>query len=194
MNEVIKNMMERYSVRKFQNEQIRENELTQIIEAGLYAPNAGSRQSAIIAVCQDAEINRALGNQNASAFKGRISTNTSYISKEQPSIADDPTIRDGFYGAATVITLFAPKNFLYSEMDCSLIAENMILAAHSIGIGSCFIGRAVETFACDLGQEVLRKWEIPSDCRAFLHVALGYPASNVPVQRKPRKEGRVKRI
>jgi len=194
MNAVIKNMMERYSVRKFKDEPIEESELNQIIEAGLYAPNAGSRQSAIIAVCENKEINRALGKQNASSFKGRISTSTAYISKEQPSIADDPTIGDGFYGAATVITLFAPKNFIYSEMDCCVMAENMILAAHSLGIGSCFIGRAVETFACDLGQEVLRKWEIPSDHRAFLHVILGYPASGEPVRTKPRKEGRVRRI
>jgi len=194
MNEVIKNMMDRYSVRIFKDEQIKESELEQIIEAGLYAPNAGSRQSAIIAVCGDKERNRALGKQNASAFKGRISANTAYISKEQPSIADDTTIGDGFYGAATVITLFAPENFLYSEMDCCLIAENMILAAHSLGIGSCFVGRAVETFSCDLGQEVLRKWEIPSDCRAFLHVVLGYPSSTKPGSAKPRKEGRVRRI
>jgi len=194
MNEVIKNMIDRYSVRKFKDEQIKESELNQIIKAGLYAPNAGSRQSAIIAVCQDTEINRALGKQNASAFKGRVSTNTAYISKEQPSIADDPTIGDGFYGAATVITLFAPRNFLYSEMDCCLVAENMMLAACSLGIGSCFIGRTVETFSCDLGQEVLRKWDIPSDCRAFLHVILGYPASSDPAHRKPRKEGRVRQI
>jgi nitroreductase len=135
-----------------------------------------------------------LGKQNAAAFEGRISTSTAYISKEQPSIADDPSIGDGFYGAPTVMTLFAPKGFLYSEMDCSLMAENMILAAHSLGVGSCFIGRAVETFACDLGQEVLRKWEIPTNHRAFLHVVLGYPASQKPVHTKPRKEGRVRRI
>ena len=81
MNAVIKNMMERYSVRKFKDEPIEESELNQIIEAGLYAPNAGSRQSAIIAVCENKEINRALGKQNASSFKGRISTSTAYISK-----------------------------------------------------------------------------------------------------------------
>ena len=193
MNEVIKNILERHSVRKFKGEQIEDAKLEQIIEAGLYAPNAGSRQSAIIAICQDKEINRILGKHNASAFKGQISTSTTYISKEQPSIADDPNLRDGFYGASTVITLFAPKNFIYSEMDCCVMAENMILAAHSLGIGSCFVGRAVETFSCDLGQEILKKWEIPFECRAFLHVVLGYPASAQTINRKLRKKGRVRR-
>lgn len=194
MNEVLKNILERYSVRKFRDEQIKDIELNQIIEAGLYAPSAGSRQSVIIAVCQDKEINHALGKHNALAFKGRISTSTAYISKEQPSIADDPTIGDGFYDAPTVITLFAPKNFPYGEMDCSVMAENMMLAAHSLTIGSCFIGRAVETFSCYLGQDVLRRWDIPSDYLAFLHVVLGYPASSQPIYKKPRKEGRVRRI
>jgi nitroreductase len=116
MNDIINNMIERRSIRKYKAEQIMEAELEAILQAGIYAPSAGSRQSAIIVVCQNAEINTALGIINKAAFTGTISTETSYISKEQPSIADNAAIQSGFYHAPTVLTLFAPKNFLYSVM------------------------------------------------------------------------------
>ena len=70
-----------------------------------------------------------------------MATATNYVSREQPSIADDPKLTNAFYDAPTVITMFAPKNFLFSVNDCAVAAENMMLAADSLGIGSCYIGQ-----------------------------------------------------
>jgi nitroreductase len=123
MNDIINNMIERRSIRKYKAEQITEAELEAILQAGIYAPSAGGRQSAIIVVCQNAELNTALGKINKAAFKGRMSTETAYISKEQPSIADNAAIQSGFYDAPTVLILFAPKNFLYSVADCYVAAQ-----------------------------------------------------------------------
>jgi nitroreductase len=103
MNEVIKNMLERRSIRKYKSEQIAEDTLNAILLAGTYAPSAGGRQSPVIVVCQNAEVNDRLGKINRAAFKGRVSTEKSYISKEQPSIADDISLKSGFYGAPTVL-------------------------------------------------------------------------------------------
>lgn len=64
----------------------------------------------------------------------------SYVSREQPSIADDPKLINAFYDAPTVITMFAPKDFLFSVDDCAVAAENMMLAADALGVGSCYIG------------------------------------------------------
>ena len=69
-----------------------------------------------------------------------------YVSKEQPSIADDPRLTDAFYGAPTVCVVFGPENFLYSVADDFCCAENMVLAAYELGISSCCIARAEETF------------------------------------------------
>ena len=74
MNEVMKCILERRSIRKYRPEQIKPDELEQILEAGLYAPSAGNRQSAIIIVSQNAKINAALGRINRLSFTGRIST------------------------------------------------------------------------------------------------------------------------
>ncbi|MFV0518869.1 MAG: nitroreductase family protein [Lachnospirales bacterium] len=76
-------------------------------------------------------------------------------------------------------------------MDCSVVAENMMLAGHSLGIGSCFIGGAVETFSSDFGQEILEKWDLPKGYKGYLHIVFGYPKTDNPSP-KPRKEGRVK--
>jgi len=193
MNDVLKCILERRSIRKYKSEQIKEEELNIILQAGIYAPSAGGRQGPIFVVTQDKDLNKKLGIINKAAFRGRISTATSYVSKEQPSIADDVTIESGFYDAPTVITLFAPGNFLHSEADCAVAAENIMLAAYSLGIGSCMVGRANETFSSDLGRKLLEKYNINENYKAFYHVLLGYPDGEYP-KAKPRKEGRIIRI
>jgi nitroreductase len=194
MNEIINNMIERRSIRKYKAGQITEAELETILQAGIHAPSAGSRQSAIIVVCQNAEINTALGKINKAAFKGRMSTETAYISKEQPSIADNADIQSGFYNAPTVLTLFAPKNFLYSAADCYVAAQNIMLAAHSLGIGSCMVARAEDTFSSELGRRLQKEWGIDETYEAKIHVTLGYPADTKPPVAKPRKDGRIIRV
>jgi nitroreductase len=194
MNDIINNMVERRSIRKYKPEQITEAELDALLQAALYAPNAGSRQSPIISVCQNAEINTALGKINKAAFHGKMSTATSYISKDQPSIADNAAIQSGFYGAPTVVTFFAPKHFLNSAADCCVAAQNIMLAAHSLGIGSCMVARAEDTFASELGQRLQKEWGIDEICEAKIHVILGYPADTEHPKAKPRKDGRIVRV
>jgi nitroreductase len=194
MNDIINTMIERRSIRKYKTEQITEAELEAILQAALYAPSAGSRQSAIIVVCQNAGLNTALGKINKAAFKGRMSTETAYISKEQPSIADNAAIQSGFYDAPTVLTLFAPKNFLYSAADCYVAAQNIMLASYSLGVGSCMVARAEDTFSSELGQQLQKEWGIDETHEAKIHVTLGYPDYAKPPAAKPRKDGRIIRV
>lgn len=191
MNEIINGIMTRRSIRKYQPQQITDDELNVILQAGVYAPNAGSRQSALIVACQNKTINTELGKINQSCFHGNMSTATAYISKEQPSIADDTALKDGFYGAPTVLTLFAPKNFLYSVADCAVMGQNIMLAAYSLGIGSCMVMRAEDTFSSELGQKLQKEWGIDETYEAKAHITLGYPAGEVTYV-KPRKENRIK--
>lgn len=194
-NVIIKNMLERRSVRRFRPEQISEEELDTILQAGLYAPSAGGRQGVLFVVSQDTETNERLGRIKKAHFHGRMSTAEVYISKEQPSIADDASIKSAFYGAPTVVTLFAPKRFLYAESDACVAAENMLLAATSLGIGSCYIGSAWDSFDDPFGHEILQKWNVRTDYYAVLHILLGYPLDDMAaIKSKPRKEGRVLRV
>ena len=158
----------------------------------MIAPSAGGRQDVIFAVCQDREINERLGRIKRANSHPRMATAASYVSREQPSIADDPKLTNAFYDAPTVITFFAPKQFLFSVDDCAVAAENMMLAADALGIGSCYIGQGWPAFADPYGQEVLKKWRIPTDHYAVMQLVLGYPreGDRHPTP-KPRKKDRV---
>ena len=195
MNEVMNTILHRRSIRRFEPNQIEESALQQIIQAGLYAPSAGGRQGVIFAVCQDREVNERLGKIKWANSHPRMATETSFVSREQPSIADDPKLTNAFYDAPTVITLFAPKNFLFSVDDCAGAAKNMMLAADALGIDSCYIGQGWPAFDDPYGQEILRQWNIPTDHYAVMQLLLGYPreGDRHPAP-KPRKEGRVIRI
>lgn len=188
---VINNILTRRTIRRFLDRQIGEEELQTVLEAGLYAPSAGGRQGVLFVVSQNREVNEKLGRIKRNNSHFRASTDTVYISKEQPSIADDPGIANAFYDAPTVITLFVPKDFLYGPYDASAAAENMLLAAHALGLGGCYLGSAWDSFRDPFGQEVLREWGVRTDYYAALHVLLGYPRDAQAPKAKERKEGRV---
>ena len=194
-NEIMETILHRRAIRRFAEKQIEEDVLQQILQAGLYAPSAGGRQSVMFAVCQDKEVNERLGKIKRGNSSPRMATATSYVSKEQPSIADDPTLKNAFYDAPTVITLFAPKNFLFAAEDCAVAAENMMLVADSLGVGSCYIGQGWTAFADPYGQEILRRWNIRTDCYAVMQLLLGYPREgDAHPAPKARKEGRILRF
>ena len=195
MPDIFETIAHRRSIRRFSEKQIEEAHLQQIMQAGLYAPSAGGRQGVIFAVCQDKAVNERLGRIKRANSHPHMATTTSYVSREQPSIADDAKITNAFYDAPTVITMFAPKDFLFSKEDCALAAENMMLAADALGIGSCYIGQGWEAFADPFGQEILKQWNVPTDRYAVMQLLLGYPREGDPHPTpKPRKEGRVIRM
>ena len=195
MPDIFETIMHRRSIRRFEPKQIEEAALQQILQAGLYAPSAGGRQGVIFDVCQDKAVNERLGKIKRANSNPRMATATSFVSREQPSIADDPKLTNAFYDAPTVITLFAPKNFLFSVDDCAVAAENMMLAADALGIGSCYIGQGWTAFDDPYGQEILRRWNIPVNHYAVMQLLLGYPreGDKHPMP-KPRKEGRIVRV
>ena len=195
MNETMQTILHRRAIRRFDERQIDEELLQQILQAGLYAPSAGGKQGVIFAVCQDKEVNERLGKIKRANSNPHMATAKNYVSKEQPSIADDPKLVNAFYDAPTVITMFAPKNFLFSVDDCAVAAENMMLAADSLGIGSCYIGQGWTAFADSYGQEILRKWEIRTDYYAVMQLLLGYPkADDKHPAAKARKNDRILRF
>lgn len=190
--ELLQLMQQRRSIRKYQDKQIPKEMLDKIIEAGLYAPNAGGGQRTIICAVRNKALSEEIGRLNLSRFDRKKLVGT-YVSKEQPSTIDDPTIKSGFYGAPTVCVIFGQKNFLYSIPDSFCCAENMVLEAADLGISSCIVARGEETFDNEIGADILKEWEIPENYIARCFVLLGYCNGEYP-QAKPRRSGRVKFI
>ena len=186
--DILNLMKERRSVRKYQDKQIDRDALEKIIEAGLYAPNAGGGQRSRIVAVHNKELVEKIGRLNLARFD-RSKLAGGYVSSEQPSIIDDTTIKNGFYGAPAVCVIFGPKNFLYSIPDAFCCAENMALEAANLGIASCITARGEETFDNEAGMALLKEWEIPDTDTARCFVILGYCDGDYP-KIKPRKENR----
>ena len=182
----------RHSIRKYTDEQISREDLEKILEAGNFAPNAGGGQRSMMVALHNRELTRKLGVMNLAKFN-RGNLVGSYVSKEQPSVIDDPTMKDGFYGAPTVIAIFAQGNFLFKTADAFCMAENIVLQATELGIASCIISRGEETFDSEEGRALMKEWGVPDNyiCQAF--VILGYINGEQPIS-KPRKPGRVQII
>lgn len=178
----------RRSIRKYEDRQIETDDLRKVMEAGLFAPSAGGGQRCLLVAVHNKDTVEKIGRLNV-ACMDRSRLVGSYVSKEQPSIIDDPTIKSGFYGAPTVCVLFGPKNFLYSIPDAFCCAENMVLEAAELGLASCIIARGEETFANPEGQAYLKQWNIPDSYEARCFVLLGYCKGDYPTE-KPRKPGR----
>lgn len=179
---------QRRSIRRYTSRQIPREALEQIIEAGLYAPNAGGGQRSKVVGIHDAELAGQIGKMNLASFN-RANLAGSHVSKEQPSIIDNPSLESGFYSAPSVCAIFCQERFLYSIPDAFCIAENMVLMATSLGIASCIVARGEDTFRSVYGKTLLEQWHVPEGfvCRAF--VLLGYVDGEYPSV-KTIREGR----
>lgn len=172
-NDTLKTLFERRTVRRFLDRAIEPEKLDIVVEAGLHAPNAGGCQAPVFLVSQDAEVNLRLGRLSNDLYDEGLYP----VSKAQPSIACGVGITNAFYGAPVVITVFTPKGWSYAPFDASMAAANMITAAASLGLGTCFVSRAARTLGTPFGLEVKARAGIPDDFEAQLHVILGYPES-----------------
>ena len=167
-NEVLKALHERRSVRKYKPEQITDEELLTVLEAGTYAPTGMGYQDPWIVAVQDPEIIAQLVRMNA----------------EVMGVTSNP-----YYDAPTIVLVFGshPDKWRNAVQDGSLVLGNMMLAAHSIGLGSCWINREREMFATPEGKALMQELGLPEGLIGIGALALGYPAAP-PRDPKPRKE------
>lgn len=153
MNEAMKNLMTRRSVRKYKPDMIPEDVLNRIVEAGTYAPNGMGMQSAIILVVTNKEVRDKLSKINAELLGWE---------------------KDPFYGAPVVLVVLADRSAVTYVNDGSLVLGNLMNAAHAEGIGSCWIHRAKEEFESEEGKAILQSLGIEGDYEAIGHCILGY--------------------
>lgn len=166
MNESIKNMIERRSIRAYKPDMVKKEDIEEIVKAGAYAATGMNRQSPVIIAVTDQETRDKLSAMNA-AIMG--------------------TDTDPFYGAPVVLIVLADKSRPTYLYDGSLVMGNMMNAAHSLGLGSCWIHRAKEEFESKEGKELLKKWGVEGDYEGIGHCVIGYVEGDYP-ETKPRKE------
>ena len=182
----------RRSIRRYTDRQVSREDVERVLEAGLYAPNAGGGQRSMVVAVRNAELAARIGRMNMAGFS-RAGLIGNHVSTDQPSVIDDASIKNGFYGAPTVLCIFCQERFAFSVADAFAVAQTMALEAHALGLASCIVSRAESTFAGEEGRVLLQDWDVPEGyiCRAFL--ALGYCDGPYP-KVKPRRAGRAKII
>lgn len=155
-NETIKSILERRSVRKYDTRQVKDEDLDLILKAGTYAASGRGAQAPLIVAIQNPKVIKELSKINASVM-GRDT--------------------DPFFGAPTVIMVLTDKERNTGVEDASLVIGNMMLAAHSLGLGSCWIHRAKEMMESPYVQEMLESLGIDhTKYRGVGNMILGYSA------------------
>lgn len=171
MNEIIKAMEERRSIRKFKSDMPAREDIEQIIEAGLYAANGMGKQATITVAVTNKEL------------RDKISASNCKIGGWKEGF-------DPFYGAPVILIVLAEKNWPNRVYDGSLVMGNMMLAAHSLGLGSIWIHRAKEEFETEEYKAFLKELGVEGEWEGIGHCAVGYMEGELPEAAK-RKEGRV---
>ena len=167
-NVVLQALRERRSCRSYKPEQITDEELQAVLEAGTWAPTAMGYQDPWIVAVQNPALLEKISRMNREVWGRDI---------------------DPFYGAPTYVLVFAsnPEKWKNGVPDGSLVLGNMMLAAHAVGLGSCWINREREMFATDEGRALMAELGLPEGLIGIGALALGYPAAP-PRAPKPRKE------
>lgn len=171
MNEIIRAMEERRSIRSFKPEMPPKEVLQQIVEVGLYAASGKGQQAAIVV----AVTNKALRDK---------------LAEENRRIAGAPEGSDPFYGAPAVLVVLGRKDWPTHVYDGSLVMGNLLLAAHALGLGSIWIHRAKEEFEEPEYRQLLKDLGVEGEWEGIGHCAVGYLNGEAPAP-APRKPGRV---
>ncbi len=167
MNEIETCLIERRSTKNFLPKPVPKDVLERILTAGTYAATGRGRQSPIILAVTNKALRDRLSRINADILG---------------------TDADPFYGAPVVLVVLAEREVHTHVYDGSLVMGNLILAAESEGVGSCWIHRAKETFEREEGKQILRELGIEDKYEGIGNCVLGYPAG-APRPAAPRKDG-----
>ncbi|CAK7072210.1 MAG: hypothetical protein DELT_01927 [Desulfovibrio sp.] len=164
--EALKILRERRSIRKYKNQQVSDEDLNAVLEAGTYAPTAKNKQAATIVAVQNAEDLAVIRKLNAQVWGKDI---------------------DPYYGSPTILLVLAdPEVPTYVE-DGSAVITYLLVAAHAVGLGACWINREREMFETAEGKALLKKWGLSENLVGVAGCSLGYIEGENP-KPYPRKE------
>ena len=172
MNEAMKNLLERRSVRGYKKDLVPADVLDEILEAGKYAPSGMGQQKTLMVVTQDPELVAKLSRMNADVMGAKS---------------------DPFYGAPTDVIVFADSEQGTCVENGSLVMGNLMNAAHAVGVDSCWFDRAREVFDSEEGKALKAEWGVPESYIGIGHCVLGYRSGEYP-EAKARKDGFVIRV
>lgn len=158
-------IMTRRSIRDYKEEPVCREQMAKILEAGIYAPSAINMQPWAVRVVDNKEF---------------IDGVTAIAVASNPQIAEQPGFRNLFRNAPTVAFIACPEESYSGEYDCGLLSQNMMLAAWSMGIGSCCLGSVVPVMNMEEAKPYMERLQLPEGYKLLVGIAFGYPAQDAP--------------
>ncbi len=172
-NETLECLKTRRAIRKYQDKQVDEEALQAILEAATYAPTGAGKQAPVIVVVQDPELIKKISKMNAAVIGVDV---------------------DPFYGAPTVAIVLSDTTASPTwKEDAALVAGNLMNAAHSVGVDSCYVFRANEVFSSDEGLALMKEWGLNENYKGVANCILGYRDCEMPTP-APRKDDYIIRV
>lgn len=174
MNQTIENIIARRSVKKYLDKPVPMELVEEVVKAGMYAPSGMNRQAAKIIAVTNREMRNRLSRINLEIVKGN-------------NLVTSSGHADPFYGAPIVLVVLARKDVGTHIYDGALVMQNLMVAATSLGLGTCWIHRAKETFETDEGKQILAELGITEEYEGIGNCILGYAAPDALKPQSPRK-------
>lgn len=187
MNPVIDTIMKRRSVRFYKDKPIPRDQMEVIIQAGNYAPTGAGTQMWRFVVVEDVDFRKNLAELARLRYEKWMENAPEMLKALREKIdseVDDPV----YYSAPAVV--FVIGSGMSADFDCSMVCENMMLAAKSLGIGSCWVyfGQLVLD-----EPEIREALEMQEGEKVYGPILLGFPQENLP-ERALKREPLVKWI
>lgn len=184
MNEVLKTMEERRSLRCFTSQQVELEDLNTILRAGALAPNGMNYQTWRFTAVQRADLLVELNNRVKGAFAKSTEPRLQERGHSETYCC--------YYGAPTLVIVSNSPEQWWAPMDCACAMENIFLAARSLGIGSCWINQVGQTCTDpEVHRFLTEKLGLPTDHRVYGCAALGYAPEGYEPKQKMLKEGTI---
>lgn len=162
---VLETIMTRRSVRDYKAEPVCREQMAKVIECGIYAPSAMNQQPWAVRVVDAPDF---------------IEGVTAIAVEQMPQLKEQPNFRNFFRNAPTVAFVACPEQSYSGEYDCGLLSENMMVAAWSMGIGSCCLGSVVPVMNSEAAKPYLERLNLPEGYKLMVGIAFGYPAGEAP--------------
>lgn len=179
MNKVIENILSRRSVRAYEEEQLKTEELEAILQSATFAPSGMNSQSWLFTVVQNTEKLSALNEEVKEVLK-TTNRNPHLVLNDQYKF---------YYNAPTLVIVTNKRDYVNAMADSSAAIENMLLSSASLNIGSCWINQLTSTSDVPAIRAILSEMGIPDDHVVYGAVSLGY--AKAESKAAPRKEGTI---
>lgn len=162
---VMEVIMSRRSIRDYKSEAVDREQMAKVIECGIYAPSAMNQQPWAVRVVDDKEF---------------LDGVTAIAVEKMPQLKEQEGFRNFFRNAPTVAFIACPVESYSGEYDCGLLSENMMLAAWSMGIGSCCLGSVVPVMNSEEAKPYMERLNLPEGYKLLVAIAFGYPECEHP--------------